>query len=92
LYPTPELYLVTAAEVLSNPNSAPMASSLVPTVAASSTKGVDVKPMVEFIEKRLWAYCRSSCQHKKTKEISTVAKKQNQWKLMGRNLDHKPMM
>jgi hypothetical protein len=64
LYPTPELYLVTAAEVLSNPNSAPMASSLVPTVAASSTKGVDVKPMVEFIEKRLWAYCRSSCQQK----------------------------
>lgn len=73
LYPIPELYLVTAAEVLSNPTSAPMVSSLVPTVAASSTKGVDVKPMVEFNEKRLWAYCRSSCQKKN--EISTSKKK-----------------
>jgi len=64
-----------------------MVSSLVPTVAASSTKGVDVKPMVEFNEKRLWAYCRSSCQQKKTKkkdEISTVKHK--------KNISHKPLM
>jgi hypothetical protein len=78
LYPIPELYLVTAAEVLSNPTSAPMLSSLVPTVAASSTKGADVKPMVEFNEKRLCAYCRSSCQQKKRerdREISTSKQK-----------------
>ena len=65
LYPIPELYLVTEAEVLSNPTSAPKLSSLVPTVAASSTKGADVKPMVELNANRLCAYCRSSCHKKK---------------------------
>lgn len=53
LYTTPELYFVTEAEVLSNPTSAPTLSSFVPIVAASSTKGVDAKPMVELSAKRL---------------------------------------
>ena len=53
LYTIPELYLVNEAEVLSNPTSAPTLNSFVPVVAASSTKGVDAKPIVEFNTKRL---------------------------------------